>query len=202
MGHHKSRLGLAHCSVWLSFTAEPQSNSSSTVRSRSVCNPKPWPTCGFAVGLHASEIIPFLYHPPPSICFCVLHADCWGFVFQLQYVSTGQCVIQSISLNTPSYHSLAFRSPVHRLTKLCLIYHYNKHMWQGFAAKSQARYVCVNISLKCFAILEKIILFQGLRSGRESLGFKQHNNLPISPPWHATLSPHHLLEMVGCDNGV
>lgn len=68
VGSHKSRLGLAHCWGWLRSAVEPQPNSPSAVRRRSVYSPEPWPTSGFTVGLHARDIIPFallLYHPPP-----------------------------------------------------------------------------------------------------------------------------------------
>lgn len=72
VGSHKSRLGLAHCWGWLRFSEEPQPNSPSTVRRRSVYSPEPWPTSGFTVGLHARDIIPLpllQYHPPPFVCF-------------------------------------------------------------------------------------------------------------------------------------
>lgn len=72
VGSHKSRLGLAHCWGWLRFAVEPQPNSPSTVRRRSVYSPEPWPTSGFTVGLHARDIIPsplLLYHPPHSSSF-------------------------------------------------------------------------------------------------------------------------------------
>lgn len=59
---HKSSLGLAHDWGRLSFVAQPQPNSSNPARSRPVCSPEPWATSGFAVGLHASGIIPFHCH--------------------------------------------------------------------------------------------------------------------------------------------
>lgn len=72
VGSHKSRLGLAHCWGWLRFAVEPQPNSPSAVRRRSVYSPEPWPTSGFTAGLHARDIIPYpllLYHPSTPSAF-------------------------------------------------------------------------------------------------------------------------------------
>lgn len=75
VGSRKSRLGLAHCWGWLRFAAEPQPNSPSTVRRRSVYSPEPWPTSGFTVRLRARDIIPAPHLPSFSSCrffFCAL----------------------------------------------------------------------------------------------------------------------------------
>lgn len=90
VGSYKSRLGLAHCWGWLRFATEPQPNSPSTVRRRSVYSPEPWPTSCFTVGLHARDSIPFpllLYHPLPSfgshlfVFLCVFPVEFWGLAY-------------------------------------------------------------------------------------------------------------------------
>lgn len=82
MGCHKSRLGLAHCWGWLRFSQEPQPNSPSAVRRRSVYSPEPWPTRGFSGGaLCQRYYLPLLnnvlHHFFSSSSFC-------NFLFMLK----------------------------------------------------------------------------------------------------------------------
>lgn len=155
VGSHKSRLGLAHCWGWLRFAVEPQPNSPSAVRRRSVYSPEPWPTSGFTAGLHARDIIPsplLLYHPstplllaPVYLVFRFFYSllNFGGFTYTcfLLYFNQVSVLFNVLFFNALPYRSFAFSSPRSpgRLAKLCFIYHYNKHMRQGFTAKWQVR---------------------------------------------------------------
>lgn len=152
VGSHKSRLGLAHCWGWLRFSEEPQPNSPSTVRRRSVYSPEPWPTSGFTVGLHARDIIPFpllQYHPPPFFWFSCIKSfflSCpLSFEALLTHILTAfpqvNVLFNVLFLHVFQYYLLTSRSLCcpSRLSKLYFICRYNKHMWQSFTAKWQVR---------------------------------------------------------------
>ena len=124
VGSHKSRLGLAHCWGWLRFALEPQPNSPSAVRRRSVYSPEPWPTSGFTAGLHARDIIPsalLLYHPSTpsafgsclcSFCVFLLSVEFWGLyshVFSTVFYQVG-VLFNVLFLNALLYRSFAFSS--------------------------------------------------------------------------------------------